>query len=201
MKKLLVATTSEGKLGEIKDILGPLPVELVMLSEVELPQDFKVVEDGETFTENAQKKARAYGEATGLATLADDSGLCVDALAGQPGVKTARYTAGTDEDRWRKLLNELETVPKDKRTAQFVAVVALYNPKTKKMVAEKGVCRGKIAFSPKGNHGFGYDPVFIVEELGKHFAELTRQEKNQVSHRARAVKKIKLEVERIFDET
>lgn len=200
-KKVLVATTSSGKLGEIQDILGDLPLQLLMLSQIRGPKAFAVTEDGQTFAQNARVKARAYGKVSGLVTLADDSGLCVDVLGGRPGIKTARYGVGSDEDRWRKLLKELKDVPLKKRTAQFVSAVALFNPQTKKTVVKTGVCPGRIAFKPKGNFGFGYDPVFIVDALGKHFAQLTRKEKNRVSHRARAVRKIKPELNRMLYET
>ena len=191
MQKLLVATTSKGKLGEIKDILGDLPLKLLMLREVKLPKDFFVLETGSTFAENACLKAQSYGKASGLLTLADDSGLCVDALGGKPGLFTSRYAPGSDQDRWQKLLKELGDLPLSRRTAQFVATVALYDPGSQKTVVKEGRCFGHIAFGPKGKHGFGYDPVFMVDKLGKHFAQLTRKEKNQVSHRAVAVKKIK----------
>jgi XTP/dITP diphosphohydrolase len=199
-KKVLVATTSSGKLGEIQDILGGLPIKLVMLSQIKLPRDFAVVEDGKTFGANARIKAVGYGKESGLLTLADDSGLCVDALGGKPGIRTARYAPGSDEARWQKLLGELADVPKPKRTAQFVSAVALYDPRTRKTMVREGKCFGKIAFGPKGSHGFGYDPVFIVDKLDKHFAQLTRPEKNQVSHRALAVKKIKPVLEQVLNE-
>lgn len=197
--KLLVATTSVGKLAEIKDILGDLPLEILMLNEVSLPDNFKVKEAGRTFAENASLKAKAYGEATDLVTLADDSGLCVEALGGKPGIYTARYTQGSDQDRWRKLLAKLGNLPLGRRTAKFVCMMALYNPLTKKMVVKEGICQGKIAFGPKGEHGFGYDPVFVVDKLNRHFAQLTREEKNQISHRARALKKIKPFLQKLRD--
>ena len=200
MQKLLVATTSSGKLGEIQEILEDLSVELVMLSQVKLPKDFEVIENKATFSENAALKARAYGKAADLLTLADDSGLCVDALGGKPGLHTARYAQGTDKDRWKKLLKELADLSLTERRAQFVSAVAVYDPKTKKTYLRKGICSGKIAFGPKGKHGFGYDPIFIVNRLGKHFAELTRTEKNQVSHRARSIKKIKPILKKLLDE-
>jgi len=200
MQKLLVATTSSGKLGEIQEILGDLPIELVMLSQVKLPKGFEVIENKATFSENAALKARAYGKATDLLTLADDSGLCVDALGGKPGLHSARYTQGTDKDRWKKLLKELADLPLSERRAQFVSAVAVYDPKTKKTYLRKGICSGKIAFGPKGKHGFGYDSIFIVNRLGKHFAELTRTEKNQVSHRARSIKKIRPLLTKIIKE-
>jgi len=199
VNKLLVATTSEGKLGEIQDILGDLPIKLVMLSKIKLPQNFAVIEDGKTFADNAKIKARVYGKQSGLLTLAEDSGLCVDVLNGRPGIKTARFASGSDEDRWQKLLQELEGIPLPRRTARFVSAVALYDPKKEKTAVREGVCSGKIALGPKGSQGFGYDPVFIVNKLGKHFAQLTRNEKNQVSHRAQAFKKIRPELEKIIN--
>ncbi|OGD62501.1 non-canonical purine NTP pyrophosphatase, RdgB/HAM1 family [Candidatus Beckwithbacteria bacterium RBG_13_42_9] len=191
MQKLLVATTSKGKLGEIKDILGDLSLKMLMPDEINLPADFKIEETGQTFAENACLKAKLYGEQSQLLTLADDSGLCVKALGGRPGLFTSRYVQGIDEDRWRKLLKELGGLPLVKRTAYFIAAVAIYDPQTKRLIFKEGRCRGRIAFKPKGTNGFGYDPIFIVDKLKKHFAQLNEKEKNQVSHRAVAIKKIK----------
>lgn len=199
MRKLLLATSSSGKLSEIYEIIGDLPLELMMLSQVKLPDNFKVVENGKTFAENAVIKAKAYGKASSLLTLADDSGLCVEALSGRPGIYTARYTKGSDEKRYRKLLGEMKNLPSEKRDAFFVCAAALYNPATQETIVKTGVCKGKIAFNPKGSYGFGYDPVFIVDKLNKHFAELANREKNKISHRAQAMEKLRKYLENCQD--
>jgi len=136
-------------------------------------------------------KATTFGKKAGLLTLAEDTGLEVDALGGRPGVYTARYAPGTDEDRYRKLLNELKDVPEEKRTARFRTVVAIYNPKDDTTKICEGIYEGRIAVELKGSNGFGYDPIFYNVELGKTNAEMTREEKNKVSHRGKALRKAK----------
>ena len=197
MQKLLIATTSQGKLAEIRNILNDVSSNFLLLSKLNL-SNLKVKETGQTFKENAILKAKTYGQASNLLTLADDSGLCVDALKGGPGVYSSRYIKGSDKNRWRKLLKELDGLPLVKRKARFISVVALYLPKTKEVIVKKGICQGRIGFAPKGENGFGYDPVFVVDKLKRHFAELSLQEKNQVSHRAQAMKKIKPILQRII---
>jgi XTP/dITP diphosphohydrolase len=189
MRKLLVATKNKGKFKEFYGILRDLPYGIITLDQAGI--DFEVQENGKTFEENAILKAKEYAKKTGFLTLADDSGLCVDYLNGDPGIKSARYIDGSDKDRYEYLLKQLENIPKEKRTAVFISVIAVFDPETKKMITTKGECPGKIAFEPKGANGFGYDPIFIVDELGKHFAELSFEEKIQVSHRAKALQKIK----------
>lgn len=184
MKKLLIATHSKGKFPEIKKILEGLPFEIVNLDDVGI--DFEIEETGKTFRENAILKARAYGKITGLLTLAEDSGLEVDALGGMPGVCSARYCDGTDEDRDRLLLKNLKSVPAKKRTARFKAVVAVFDPRTNKARTCQGGFEGNVTFKPKGKHGFGYDPIFYIPELKKTTAELTVKEKNKISHRGKA---------------
>jgi XTP/dITP diphosphohydrolase len=149
----------------------------------------QVDESGDTFEENACIKALAYAQASGLLTLADDSGLEVDALDGAPGVHSARYAGpqAGDVDRYRKLLDALADVPEEQRSARFRCVVALAQPDGTVYTAD-GACEGKIGFAPRGEHGFGYDPVFIVEGSGgQTMAELSPDLKNRISHRARAV--------------
>lgn len=189
MRKLLVATKNKGKFKEFLGILQDLPYDIITLDKVGI--DFDIKETGKTFEENAILKAKEYAKLSGLLTLADDSGLCVDFLNGAPGIKSARFIEGSDKDRYEYLLHKMENVPMEKRTAVFISAVAVFDPKTKKIIFKIGKCRGRIAFSPKGSNGFGYDPIFIVDELGKHFAELSLEEKNQVSHRAKALQKIK----------
>lgn len=189
-KVLLIATRRKGKIKEIKEILKDLEFKLVTLEDINFPKT-EPKEDGKTFAENAAIKAKFYGKKTGLLTLADDTGLKVNALPHKLGLKTKRYVKGTDKDRWQKLLKEMEKIPEKKRKAKFVSAVALFDPKTKKLKVSEAVCLGRIAFKPKGRFGWGYDSVFIVDQLGKHFAQLTLEEKNRVSHRAKALRKVK----------
>ena len=179
--KLVLATQNPKKLKEMNEILSHLGVEVV--SEAELGVRIEVEETGETFTDNARLKATAVMQATGLPAVADDSGLCVDALDGRPGIYSARYAGehATDADRVEKLLSELEGTPD--RTGRFVCAIAYLDGKGEAHIFE-GVCQGKIAPAPRGTDGFGYDPVFLVGE--KTFAEMTAEEKDAVSHRGKA---------------
>ncbi len=185
--RLLFATTNPGKVKELRGLVGDA-VEVVSLKE--LPPVPEPVEDGETFEANAEKKARAYAQATGLPSLADDSGLCVDALGGRPGVHSARYAPGDDRARYEKLLGELSGVPEERRTASFRCALCLAVPGGKSHI-EVGRCEGRILTGPRGAHGFGYDPVFLIPALGKTMAELTSEEKAGVSHRGEAFRKIR----------
>lgn len=189
MEKLIIATRNKGKIKEIREILKDIPVDLVSLDDAGLKKD--IPETGKTFEENAILKAKTVGEKTKILTLAEDSGLEVDALNGKPGIYSARYIEGTDKDRYKKVLEELKDVPKERRTARFKAIVALFYPKTKKIDIFEGVSEGYIAEGPKGTNGFGYDPIFYNKELGKTFAEASLKEKNRVSHRAQALQKTK----------
>jgi XTP/dITP diphosphohydrolase len=192
MKKLLIATRSKGKFPEIIKELEGLPFEFLNLNDFsELPPNFEVEEPATTFEGNAIIKAMTLGKKTGLLTLAEDAGLEVDALGGRPGVYTARYAPGTDEDRYRKLLKELEGVSTEKRTARFKAVLAIYNPENDKIRICEGVYEGIIALDPVGNNGFGYDPIFYSKELNKTSAQMTIEEKNEISHRGKALRKAK----------
>ena len=192
MKKLLIATGSKGKFPEIVSELAGLPLEFLNLNNVsELPSNFEVEEPATTFEGNAIIKAMTLGKKTGLLTLAEDAGLEVDALDGRPGVYTARYAPGSDEDRYRKLLGELHNIPEGKRTARFRAVIAIYDPNSDKVRTCEGIYEGKIALEPMGNNGFGYDPIFYNKELGKTNAQMTMEEKNKVSHRGKALRKAK----------
>lgn len=193
MVKLLVATNNPGKIQEYKELLAdsPLPYEIEL--EITFPGQeglaFEVDETGETFEENAHLKALAFARASGLLTLADDSGLEVDALGGAPGVHSARYGGphADDVDRYQKLLDALSEVPAGRRSARFRCVVALAQPDGTVRMAD-GTCEGEIGFAPRGEHGFGYDPVFVVAGYGgRTMAELTPEVKNRISHRARAV--------------
>lgn len=187
-KKLLIATRSKGKFPEIVFALKELPFEFLNLNDIlGLPPGYEVEEPAMTFEGNAIVKAVALGAKTGFLTLADDSGLEVDALGGRPGVFSARYAPGTDEDRYRKLLGELQGIPEEQRGAQFRCVIALHDPSREKLRTCEGVYRGVILCEPRGENGFGYDPVFYNAELGKTNAEMSTEEKNAVSHRGRAL--------------
>lgn len=192
--KILLATANRGKIKEIKHILEGLDLEIVTLDDypgLRLPP-----EDGSTFRENALIKARAAASKTGVAALADDSGLEVDFLGGLPGIRSARYagTGASDRDNWLKLLKELDGAPEEKRSARFRCAVALVWPDGGEEVFE-GSFEGVISAEPKGAHGFGYDPVFFIPAMGKTAAELTPDEKNSVSHRAKALEKLKNRLE------
>lgn len=188
--KLLIATNNAGKLREYADLLGDLPVQLTTPRQEGI--ELEVEENGASFAENALLKARAYCAASRLPTLADDSGLEVDALGGAPGVFSARYAgnSATDRQRYEKLLAELREVPPAERTARFRCVIALVMPDGTEEIAE-GECEGVIIDTPRGEHGFGYDPVFYMPALGRTMAELPPELKNRVSHRARALMRMK----------
>ncbi len=182
--KLVLASKNAHKLVEMRDILSQLGVEVVLESEVGV--DVDVEETGATFEENAFLKARAVMEASGLPAIADDSGLCVDALNGAPGIYSARY-GGVDSDqaRYRLLLENLRGA--GARTAHFHTAIVCCFPNGDRLDAA-GDCFGTIAYAPQGDNGFGYDPVFFVPELRKTFAQLTPEEKNAISHRGNALR-------------
>jgi XTP/dITP diphosphohydrolase len=181
--QLLLASNNPGKVREMREILAPLGVAL------KTPRDFPQIpepaEDGATFEENAVRKARHWAEATGICTLADDSGLEVDALGGAPGVHSARY-APTAPERNAKLLAALQDVPRERRTARFVCVAAIAWPDGR-VVTGRGECPGRIHDAPRGSGGFGYDPIFWLDEFGCTMAELPAETKNRVSHRGKAL--------------
>lgn len=188
IEKVIVATSNQGKLKEFRKMLAPFGIEV--LSNQELDPDLipEIVEDGTTFEENALIKANAYFNQFNLPTLADDSGLEVDALNGEPGVYSARYAGpdSHDQENYQKLLRKLEGVPHDQRKARFTCVIALVNGQSSPIIA-RGQCEGYILERPVGKEGFGYDPVFYVPEKEKSMAELTQAEKNKLSHRYHAL--------------
>ncbi len=192
--KILVASTNLGKLRELREMLGG-DIEWVGLAD--FPNISEIVEDGATFAENARKKAIGYAKAMGLWTLADDSGLVIDALGGEPGVKSARFADAKDKDRkvvdrknFEKVLWLLKDVPKEKRQARFVCCLCLASPE--KVLAEtRGQLEGSIIDEPRGENGFGYDPIFFVPKLNKTVAQLGSKEKNAISHRGNAIRKLK----------
>lgn len=187
MRDILIATTNPGKFLEISSFLKELPFRLLSLRD--FPKAPAVIEDGVTFLDNARKKAHQTARWSGLAALADDSGLSVDALGGQPGVHSARYAGENagDEDNRQKLLRELKGISSDKRGAAFLCVLVLAYPDGSEIVAE-GKVDGVITEAPRGTKGFGYDPLFLIPSLGRTTAELEIEEKNALSHRGRALR-------------
>ena len=188
--KILVATRNRGKINEIRALLQGISIELSSLDSFpELPD---VIEDGETFEENALKKARVIALSTEIAALADDSGLCVDALNGRPGVLSARYAGegASDEEKCVRILEEMKDIPDVLRTARFICVLALVAPNGGEKLF-KGVCEGKIIREMRGAAGFGYDPIFYHPESGCTFAEMDSEAKNRVSHRGRALREFR----------
>lgn len=185
MMKFVLASHNQGKLRELQAILGKLGVEIVLQSQLGL--DLEPEETGTTFEENSLIKAKAVMEASGLPAIADDSGLCVDALNGAPGVYTARYGGEelTDQQRYQLLLRAMQG--QFPRTCKFVSVVTCCFPDGEVLTA-RGECQGTVAFTPMGTDGFGYDPIFFLPKLKKTFAQLTAEEKNAVSHRGNALR-------------
>jgi XTP/dITP diphosphohydrolase len=199
---LVLATHNPGKLAELRSLFASLPVEVVPIREV-VPSYGPPVEDGATFEENALKKARAAAEATQLVAIADDSGLEVDALGGRPGVRSARFAreGATDAENNAMLLSALEEVEDASRTARFRCVIALVDPFSEglKPVVVEGRCDGVIARSARGESGFGYDPLFLVEGGARTFAELDEDEKNTMSHRGQAARALLPHVESMLE--
>jgi XTP/dITP diphosphohydrolase len=190
-QEVVIATRNPGKFREIKAILSSLPLKFLSLEDFpDLPE---VVEDGATFAENAGKKARTIADLTGRLTIADDSGLAVDALQGRPGVFSSRYAGegATDRERCQKLLEEMASIPEGKRQARFVCAMAVALPRGRMEIVE-GECRGRVTSAPRGKRGFGYDPIFFVPRFGKTMAEFEPEEKNRISHRGRALEKLKV---------
>ncbi len=199
--KLLLATNNEAKVREYKDLFQDLPLELVTLAELGVTT--VVDEAGESLEENARLKATALATKSQLLALADDSGLEVDALGGEPGWLSARYAGegASDRDRINYLLARLKGVPWEKRSARFRCIIAIASPDGKVELCS-GECRGFITFEPRGGWGFGYDPIFYLPELGKTMAELPLEVKNQVSHRGKAARKVPQTLKRLgYDRT
>jgi XTP/dITP diphosphohydrolase len=186
MVRVLVATHNRGKIGEYEQLLSGMPAEFISLSTAGISQE--IPETGSTFEENARIKAESFCRLSQLVTLADDSGLEVDALGGAPGVLSARYAGNvaSDSDRYRLLLKNMADVPPERRTARFHCVIALATPEGDVFTAS-GKVEGVIAPAPRGDFGFGYDPVFFLSEYGATMAEVGDAIKNAISHRARAL--------------
>lgn len=192
--KLLVATSNEGKLGEIREIIGSLGFDLLSLKDAALPPPD---ETGVTFQDNAALKATECAAQSGLWTLADDSGLCIDALGGAPGVRSARY-ADTDEARRAKVLLGLRGVPEFRRGAHFFCAMALAAPGGRQIYRAEGRVDGRIGQEARGTNGFGYDPIFLPNEAGNRtLAELDSASKNALSHRGRALARLRPLLERL----
>ncbi len=192
MIQVVLATRNQGKVKELQALLAGYDVEVLGLDR--FPQVGEIEETGDTFEENARIKAQAVSSVTGLIALADDSGIVVDALAGAPGVHSARYSGekATDDTNNAKLLQALDGLPPARRTCRFVSVVVAHAPHSeggRELVAE-GAWEGVVGLAPKGGGGFGYDPLFIDPDLGRTAAELTRDEKNARSHRGKALRKL-----------
>ncbi len=187
--KILFATRNQGKANEVRQLLGKNGWEVVTLNEV--CAEIKIIEDGSTYAENARNKARVTFAQFRMWTLGEDSGLEIDALAGAPGIMSARFLGeeATDLERNRRILDKMIAVPEEKRTARFRCVVCLIEPEGQEQVFE-GICEGRIAHTIRGVYGFGYDPVFIPEGYTLAFAELGQVVKNRISHRAKAFQKV-----------
>jgi XTP/dITP diphosphohydrolase len=198
-RRILLASTNSGKLAELSELLGTVgeKIDWDCLSNYgNIPE---VVEDGNTFAENARKKALGYAKATGLWTIADDSGLVIDALGGKPGVYSARYAADECPDsnrkaidiaNYKKVLAELKDTPDAKRTARFMCRICLATPE-KVLLETEGTVEGVINHAPLGENGFGYDPIFLIPKLNKTAAQLDNQQKNRISHRGNAIRELK----------
>lgn len=182
--KIIAATKNKNKLREFGEILKGFDI----VSQEDAGIDIDVEETGTTFEENSLLKAKAIYDMTGIPAIADDSGLCVDALGGEPGVYSARYGGEGYDDKGRVelLLKNMKNVPDDKRSARFVCAITLVDDKG--ILTARGECEGKIDYAPRGTNGFGYDPVFFVEKFGKTMAEISPDEKNSISHRGKALK-------------
>ncbi|MCL6629544.1 MAG: XTP/dITP diphosphatase [Armatimonadetes bacterium] len=199
MSDIVLASRNPKKIKELKALLADLPVRVLSLDDFcGVPE---VGETGETFAENAEIKAKTVAQATGLISVADDSGLEVDALGGQPGVYSNRFAGpdATDRDKYMRILELLQGVPDENRTARFHAAVAVATPEGETVVVE-GTCEGRIAREPRGEGGFGYDPIFYLPEFGRTMAELPPDVKNQISHRAKAMHAAKNVIRRLLSE-
>ncbi len=189
MPELLIASQNVGKVKEIRAVLADTAYTVLTPEDVGLDATFDVEETGETYQENSELKAIAFGRVALILTLADDSGLSVNALDGRPGVYSKRYAPGTDSDRNQKLLTEMSGL--EDRSAAFITVLCLYDPETNTSNYFEGKISGEIALAEQGDEGFGYDPIFIPVGFTQTFAELGLETKNQLSHRAQALEKLK----------
>ncbi len=190
METIIAASKNKHKIKEIEKITNKFGMKIISRDEANIP-NVEIIEDGKTFEENSLKKAKEISKLCNRITIADDSGLMVDALDGAPGVFSARFSGedSDDETNNKKLLELLKDVKDIDRTAKFVSVITMYYPDGTSLVA-RGECKGKINFKPLGENGFGYDPLFVPDNFEKTFAELTEDEKNSISHRAKALEEL-----------
>ena len=197
-RRLVVSTGNQNKIDEISYILKDLPIEVISKKDIGYG-DLEVIEDGNTLEENSMLKAKALADRIDDIVMADDSGLFVDKLNGEPGVHSSRYAGeeGNDKKNNNKLLEELKDSPLDERKARFKAVIVLITEK-KEIIAVEGQCKGTIGFQEVGTKGFGYDPLFTPEGYTRTFGELGEDIKNKISHRAEALEKLKIEIEKII---
>ena len=197
-RKLIISTGNQNKVDEIASILKDLPIEILSKKDIGL-ENFDVIENGDTLEENSKIKAMALAEKTNYMVVADDSGLFVDFLNGEPGVYSSRYGGeeGNDDKNNKKLLQALKDLPLEDRKARFKSVIVLIT-EDKEIVVVEGQCKGTIGLECKGNNGFGYDPLFIAEGLSKTFGELGDEVKNKISHRAKALELLKKELKNIL---
>jgi XTP/dITP diphosphohydrolase len=189
MHQLLVATRNQKKMPGLLVGLKDVPFDIITLNDTHIPKEFVVEEPGSTYEAHAAIKAFTYGKRAGVLTLADDSGIEVDALNGWPGVYSATYLAGSDMDRLNGLLEKMNNIPAGKRGAQYRSVIALYDPENDKIRFAEGLTRGHIVVEPRGDDDFGYNPIFFSDELQQTFGEATFENKVRVSHRTRALDK------------
>ncbi len=192
----IIATHNKHKVTEFRRILEPLGISVVSQSEAGIDAD--IVEDGTTFAENAEKKARAVSEAGNCVAIADDSGICIDAFGGAPGIYSARFL-GEDTPYTEKnaiVLNRLKDVPDEERTARYVCAICCIFPNGD-IISTEGVCEGKMGYEPKGSNGFGYDPIFVYGD--KSLAQISDEEKDRISHRGVALKKFVIELKKYLD--
>lgn len=192
MKQVVIATKNKGKAKDFEALFGPFGYEVVTMFEV--APDVEIEETGTTFEENAILKAETLAKMLGQIVIADDSGLAIDALNGEPGVYSARYAGDHDDEaNMVKVLENMKDVPEDQRTARFCCTLAIAGPNMETKTVF-GTCEGMIAYEKKGTNGFGYDPIFYVPALEKHMAELSAEEKGAISHRGNAIRKLALQL-------
>jgi len=187
--KLLIGTNNKNKLAQFKRIFARLELEVELLNLADLNITDDVEEDGEDLLTNAEKKAKFYAEKSGLLTLGDDTGLFIDALGGEPGIHAKRWHAGTEKERYMKILERMIDVPDGKRTCRYTGVLAVYDPIKKDFWTFQSDLEGRIAREPIEGNGFGYDPIVIIDEYNKHYSQLTEDETDASSHRGRGIKK------------
>jgi len=188
--KILIGTNNKNKLKQFRRIFSNLgsDIELVSLADVDITDD--VEEDADNLLDNAKKKAKFYAEKSGLLTLADDTGLFVDPLNGEPGVHAKRWHDGTELERCHKLLERLRDIPEEKRTCRYTGVLSVYNPEKKEFWNYENNLEGTIAFEPLGTGGFGYDPIFISTAFNEYYSQLTDAERDSISHRGTGIKEL-----------